>query len=125
MTPAEMIDKYVQIRDHKKKVTDEFALTLKPVNDAMEKLENMLLDALNTGQLESIKSEFGTAYKSTVTSATVKDRDAFLDFVLKQRQLEALDVRANKTFVKEYMDKVGPIPGVEMSSMSKIGVRRA
>ncbi len=125
MTPAEMIDKYVQIRDHKKKASEEFDATMKPVNEALQKLEAMILDKLNTDNIESIKTEFGTAYRSVSTSATVKDRDAFLDFVLSKRQLEALDVRANKTFVKEWMDANGPIPGIEMTSFAKVGVRRS
>lgn len=125
MTPAEMINRYVMIRDHKKKAVDEFEVTMKPVNDALAKLENLLLDTLNTQQAESIKSEFGTVYRTTHTSATVKDREAFLNFVRDHEQFEALDVRANKTFVKEFMEANGPIPGVEMSSMQKVGVRRA
>lgn len=125
MTPAEMIDKFVKIRDHKKKATEEFEQTMKPVNDALEKLEGLILDALNVGNLESIKSEFGTAYRTTHSTTSVKDRDAFLTWVRQNNAYEALDVKANKTFVKEFMEGSGPIPGVEMSSMQKVGVRRA
>jgi hypothetical protein len=59
------------------------------------------------------------------STATVKDRDAFFKFALQTRNLEVMDIKANKRVVKELQEKNGvAVPGVKFTEIISIGVRR-
>lgn len=124
-TPAEMVELYIKLRDHKKAAEDEFHNSMERTRLGMEKLESMILAHLNDNGLDNIKCAAGTAYRKTEYSATVKDREAFLKFIQESGLWDLLDARANKKFTREYTEKVAMVPGVEMSSISNVGVRRS
>lgn len=126
LTPALRVAAYIQLRDYKKSAEDEFKKSLKRVNEAMDKLEADLLNDLNQSGATSLSCDSGTVYKNMQTSATVEDRNAFLDFLLTNNLLEALDVKANKTFVKDYMEEHGHVvPGIKFTQLATVGVRRS
>lgn len=125
-TPAQMVEMYVKLRDHKRAAEEAFKSSMERVNLALEKLGNDLLQHLNDAGADSIKAKSGTVYKSTTTNCSVEDRDAFLEYVQTNELWDALDVKANKTFVKEQMDAGNAIPpGVKVSQFVQVGVRRA
>ena len=118
------IDQYVQLRDYKKKADTEFKESMTRVNEAMTKLEGELMAGLDAQGVESIRATTGTAYIKTQTSATVKDREEFLRFVFGTKNLELLDVRANKKIVRELGEQGTAVPGVNYTEMKQVGVRR-
>jgi hypothetical protein len=120
-TPAEM----VELRDHKKQAEDEFHASMERTRQGMDKLESMILAHLNESGLANIKCSAGTAYRKTDYSATVKDREAFLKFIQESGLWDLLDARANKKFVREYTEQTAMVPGVDLSSISSVGVRRS
>lgn len=124
MTPKEMVDNYIKLRDYEKKAKAEFDKSMERVKKGKLKLENELLKHLNETEQNSIASDAGTAYVITRTSASVKDPEAFLSFIRDSGLWEALDVRANKKFVEEQTAKAAMVPGVKLSSMNTVGVRR-
>lgn len=126
LTPAERVAAYIRLRDYKKAAEEEFKKSLKRVNDAMEKLEGELLNDLNASGANSLSCDAGTVYKNTQFSATVENREAFREYVVKNDLWEAMDIRANKTFVKEFMEREGtPLPGVKVTQIATVGVRRS
>lgn len=126
LTPAERVAAYIRLRDYKKAAEEEFKKSLKRVNDAMEKLEGELLNDLNASGANSLSCDAGTVYKNTQLSATVENREAFREYVVKNDLWEAMDIRANKTFVKEFMEREGtPLPGVKVTQIATVGVRRS
>lgn len=126
MSPADMVSNYIKLRDFKKKADDEYKKSMEKVNLAMEKLEGELLRHLNDTGGDSLKCADGTVYKSMQTSASVKDPDAFKKWLLETEEWEALDLKANKTYVKEYADEHGVVPpGVNFTQMQTVGVRRS
>jgi hypothetical protein len=124
MTPAEMIANYVKLRDYKKAAADEFSKSMEKVNQAMQKLEAKLLESLDQSGSNSISCDAGTVYRNTQHSAVVRDRKAFLDYILATGDWDALDVKANKTYVREQAEKAALVPGVELTSVYTVGVRR-
>lgn len=125
MTPAQKVAAYIKLRDFKKAAEDEFKNSMKRTNDAMEKLEGDLLDHLNTTGANSLACDEGTVYRNIQFSATVDNREAFRAYIEENSLWEAADIRANKTFVREFMEKTGtPLPGVKVSQMATVGVRR-
>ena len=126
LTPAERVAAYIRLRDYKKAAEEEFKNSLKRVIDAMEKLEGELLNDLNASGANSLSCDAGTVYKNTQFSATVENREAFREYVVKNDLWEAMDIRANKTFVKEFMEREGtPLPGVKVTQIATVGVRRS
>ena len=126
LTPAERVAAYIRLRDYKKAAEEEFKKSLKRVIDAMEKLEVELLNDLNASGANSLSCDAGTVYKNTQFSATVENREAFREYVVKNDLWEAMDIRANKTFVKEFMEREGtPLPGVKVTQIATVGVRRS
>jgi len=54
----------------------------------------------------------------------VKDRDEFIRWVIENRELECMDIRANTKLVKEQMEKGVEVPGVKYSEIVQVGIRR-
>lgn len=126
MTPGQATEMYIKLRDTKKQKDDAHKESLKKLVSAMDKIEAGLLEFINASGANSIASDAGTAYKSVQVSATVADKQAFMGFVKETEQWEALDIKANKTFVKEYMEENQEVPpGVKVSQMETIGVQRS
>lgn len=126
MKPAEMVANYIRLRDYKKAADEEFKKSMEKVNTAMEKLEGQMLTHLEETGANSIACDQGTVYRNTQYSATVEDRDAFRAWVVQTQEWEAVDLKANKTYVKESASEKGEIPpGVKFTQMHTVGVRRA
>lgn len=125
MTPAQKVAAYIKLRDYKKAAEEEFKNSLKRTNEAMDKLEGDLLNHLNETGANSLACDEGTVYKNVQVSATVDNREAFRAYVEEHDLWEAMDIRANKTFVRDFMDRTGtPLPGVKVTQVATVGVRR-
>jgi hypothetical protein len=127
MKPAEMVSHFIRLRDYKKAADEEYKKSMVKVNTAMAKLEGQMLAHLNETGGDSLSCPKGTVYRNTMYSASVESRETFLEWVLANpERLEALDVKANKTFVKEFAANSGEVPpGVKFTQMHTVGVRRS
>jgi hypothetical protein len=119
-----MVRNFIRLRDHKKAAEEEFKKSMERVNQGMAKLEALMLDHLSQSGANSINTDHGTVYILERTSATVKDRDAFIQYVVDNNAWDALDVKANKPFIKAQLDEGVVVPGVNFSSVNTVGVRR-
>mgnify|MGYP000993836038 CR=1 FL=1 len=122
----QILERYVALRDRKKELKDDYDNKVEAVDQALEKLENFLLKTMADQGVDSVKTAHGTAYISLKTSATVADRDAFMDYIRTNDEWAMLDVKVNKTAVKEYRDAQDSLPpGVNWSETRAVNVRRA
>lgn len=123
---AKRVEQYVKLRDHIKKLNDEHKKKMAPFNDTLEQLNACLLSHLNSSNAESMRTEFGAVYKSEKKTASIADAQAFMDFVIANNAWDLLDRKANVTAVEEFMkSKNAPVPGVNFSTTTVAGVRRA
>lgn len=124
---AQLIKKYVECRDSIATITERYEKELLPYKNGMILIEGLLADEINRLEGQSIKTEMGTAYRSTVISFKVADRDAWLDFVFQNNQRDMLTTHTAKDAVKEYMETNGgtPPPGLNMTQIYKINVKRS
>lgn len=122
---AVKVTQFLKLRDYKKAAEAEFKKSMERVNEAMRVLEaDMLKHLIETGA-DHIGCETGTVYRRSELTCTVDDRDAYLDWCVEQEEWEALDVKANKTWVKERLNAGGTMPpGVKTSVYETVGVRR-
>jgi len=154
MTPEEVITKYIAVRDKKAELSTRHAEEMRPLNEAMDTMERWFLQQLTTSGLESLKCSAGTAYKSIQTSVTVADGDVFKRFVLERalRDVRAymdsvdeteffpdtmvsvllsspamalFELRSSKKEVQERMEQGETVPGLNVTKIATVGVRRS
>lgn len=124
MTLDQMVDMYVKIRDAKAEAKKAFDKETERMTQAMEKLEGMFQQQLDTLGVESFKSDHGTVYKTLRSSVSVADRDEFYEWAVSNGELGAIDMKANAKAVRELLQKGTQVPGVKYSESYQIGVRR-
>lgn len=123
----EAVELYIKMRDKKAQMKAEFDEKIAPLNEKMEKLEAKLLQAFQTLGMDSVKTEFGTAYTTVRTSASVADKDAFMNFVKEQGEWSLLEIRAAKVAVEQFReanDNELP-PGINIREERVVNVRRS
>lgn len=124
MNTQEKIANYIRLREHKKLADTEYKKSMERVNAAMSKLEASLMEDIKTSGGNSISGDDGTVYIKVLSSASVKDRDAFFKFVFDTNNLELLDARANKAIVRELHAKGTVVPGVNYTEIQSVGIRK-
>lgn len=127
MKISEAVAMYITLRDKKAQMKAQFDADVAEVQERMDKLEAKLLEVFNNTGTDSVKTPLGTAYVSTRTSASVADKDAFLDFVRNSKEWSLLDVRASKVAVEQYRsanDDELP-PGINVRTERVVNVRRS
>ncbi len=127
MTPAQLIKKYIELRDWLEADQKAVEERQKPYVDAMKTIEGLTQQALIDAGADNIKTEYGTAYRTTVMSVRMADRAVFVDYV---RQLpDGMEYFTNavaKEKVKDYIDKNGSAPpGIDVTTIAKTGFRRS
>lgn len=125
-TIDQRIEQYVRLRDLIKEKDDAHKAAMKPYREALEQLNNIMLDHLNQIGGESVRGDHGTVYKTIKRSASLEDADAFMRYVIGSEAWELLDRKANVTGVEEFIKENGVTPpGVKLSSTTVVGVRRS
>lgn len=125
-TPAELTQKYIQLRAKVKEISDRHKAELEPYKNAMDRLEGVVLDYLRSQGIESMRTEFGTAYYSVAKSFKVSDGPQFFQHCINTGQMDLLEQRCAKSAVEEYIEKHGTLPpGVSASQSYVVGFRKA
>lgn len=127
MKLSEAVTLYIQLRDKKAQMKSEFEASVAPITEKMEKLEAKLLDVFNKTGMDSVRTEYGTAYTAVRTTASVADREAFMDFVKANEEWSLLEVRASKTAIEQFRDSNDNElpPGVNIRSERVVNIRRS
>jgi hypothetical protein len=122
----ELVEKYIAIRDKKAEMKKQLEEKLKPLDNAMEQIEAVLLKTFDQLGTESVKSGAGTAYVTTRTSATVADKEAFRAFIQADENNWAMaDVRAAKAAIEQYAEEHQDLPpGINWRQERVVNVRR-
>lgn len=120
-----MIERYIQIRDEKAALSEKHAAEMAPYNTYLDTLETALQAMLNECGGDSIKTNVGTAYKSTATTAKVADWPSFIDFVLSSGDTELLTRNVNKTRYLELVEGGSNVPGIAIAQIQRVNVRRS
>jgi phage host-nuclease inhibitor protein Gam len=126
MKLSDAVSLYIKMRDKKAQMKAEFDASVAPLNEKMEKLEAKLLDVFNKTGMDSVKTEFGTAYTTTRVTASVADRDIFMTHVRENDDWALLEVRASKSAVEQYRENNNDLPpGISMREERVVNVRRS
>lgn len=93
---------------------------------AMQALEGEVTRQINEMDGQSIKTEQGTAYRTTVLAVKVADRESFLAYVLESENYGFLTNHVSKEAVQDHIAKFNtPPPGVDVVQVYKTNFRKA
>lgn len=124
MTIKELVAKYIEIRSKKEEFSKQYKEKVAKYDESLNKIEAILLKTLDANGMDSVKTELGTAFVSTRTSATVADRDVFMDFVFSTDGKSFLENRVSKSAVEDFIAaNEMPPPGVNVRVERKLYVR--
>lgn len=119
------VRQYLAIREILKKLDDAHDEARKEWVDEHNKLTGLLQAFMDAHGADSIKTSEGTCYNSTRYSASLADPQAFMNYVIEHSQWDLIDRKANATACRDFTaEKGAPPPGVNLSSLRTVGVRR-
>jgi hypothetical protein len=128
---ADLIKEHTALDDWCAAETKRFADHLAPHKKRMDEIKATLLGMMTEQRLNSMPTDVGTAYISTITTPKVIDRDKYLDFVDEKWDEignELLQVGApQKDALKQYLEdnKNQPPPGIEVTYFNRCNIRRS
>jgi ATP:corrinoid adenosyltransferase len=126
MKMSEVIEKYIAIRDRRAQRKEEFTAADLADKTMQEKIEAKLLEVFEATGQTSCKTEFGTAYKSSRSSASVADKEIFFNYIKEQQEWPLLEIRAAKAAVEKYKEDHEALPpGISWSEEVTVNIRRS
>jgi hypothetical protein len=126
MKLSELVGKYVELRDKKAQIKAEYDAKVGKLDEVLNKIEATLLNTFEQTGMDSVKTEFGTAYTSTRNTATVADPDAFMTYVKENEAWYMLEKRCSKAGVEQYKAANESLPpGVNWRSERVVNIRRS
>lgn len=124
----ELVANYIKLRDKKSQLKKQYDEKVAKVDAVMDKMEAIILKTFKDSGIDSARTDAGTAYISTRTSATVASREEFLSWVLQDPDERSifLENRVSKVAVEQFKAANDDLPpGVNFRSELVVGVRRA
>jgi len=126
MKLSELVGKYIELRDKKSQIKSEYEAKVAKLDETLSQIEGVLLKTFDAAGMDSVKTEFGTAYTTVQTMATVADPDVFRQFVKENDAWEMLQNRVSKTAVEQYKAVHDEIPpGLNWREERVVNIRRA
>lgn len=124
-----LVHAYITLRDQKAEVVKEKEAAEAALEAKMSQITGILLARFRENGDESVRTKYGTAFKTTKTSASVGDRDAYKGWILEspEERMVFLDMRCNKTAITTYRTEHenDVPPGVNWREELTIGIRRS
>jgi hypothetical protein len=128
-TAEQLIAETIALKDKLAAAQKQFETFCKPWKQTIEENENKLLALLNDQRLDSVRADSGTAYKSTITSYKITDREAILDLINNNWDTFGSDMMllgVQKDAVKRYVEENGKLPdGLTSDSFTRLNIRRS
>lgn len=126
MDTAELIGKYIALRDRVGEREKQHKEELAPMKEMLTRIEAVLQQRLDAEGANSVNTPNGTAFKTSKTSVTVADKDSFMEWLRSQGRFDMLDVRPNKTAVVAYREEMNDLPpGLNWREEVVVQVRRS
>lgn len=117
---------YVRIRDEKSRLKKEYENAIAALSEKQNVLQSVLLGICKESNIDSVKTESGTAFRTVKTRFWVSDWDAMNSFVVDHYAIDLLEKRLAQNAVKDWIETHPnmPIPTLQTDSKYTIIVRR-
>ena len=131
MNAADLIAEHTKLDDWCAAETKRFNEHLAPHKKRMDEIKGILLGMMHEQKQNSMSTDNGTAYISTITTSKVIDRDKYLEFIEanwdafgnEMLQVGAPQKDALKQYLEDHQNK--PPEGVEMNYFNRCNIRRS
>ena len=124
----ELVANYIKLRDRKSLLKKQYDEKVAKVDAVMDKMEAIILKTFQDSGIDSARTDAGTAYISTRTSATVASREELFQWIQEDFEERSifLENRVSKVAVEQFKAANDDLPpGVNFRSELVVGVRRA
>lgn len=126
MKMSELVGKYIDARNRKAQLKAEYDMKAGKLDEVMSKIEAKLIQVFEETGMDSVKTEFGTAYTTTRTTASVADREAFMEYIRANDEWPLMEVRASKAAIEQYKSIHEELPpGINWREERVVNVRRS
>lgn len=128
MTPAQVIERYLELRSTKSALVAEHKLEVAQYDDALVAMENYLLATMNERGEKQIKTDAGTAFKSPQARVKLVDREAVIRFATTwENGMDIFTNAVSKDFILKFEEEHpgAVVPGVEVTRTVEVNVRKA
>lgn len=122
----ELVQLFIMLRDDIAREKAAFEQKVADKKAKQSKIEGILLHRFQETGAESVRTQYGTAYKSTKKQASVADWDALLNYIKLEEAWELLTRAVSKTVVEQFVAANDDLPpGVSWREEVVIGFRRS
>lgn len=124
----ELVANYIKLRDKKSQLKKQYDEKVAKVDAVMDRMEAIILKTFQDSGIDSARTDAGTAYISTRTSATVANREELFQWIQEDFEERSifLENRVSKVAVEQFKAANDDLPpGVNFRSELVVGVRRA
>lgn len=118
---------FLKIRDERTKIKKEFEARDDELRRQQDLIRAELLQHCKDNEVESVRTEAGTFYRSTKTRYWTSDWDSMHRFILQHEVPQFLDKRLNQTNVRQFLEENPDLvpPGLNADTEYSISVRKA
>jgi hypothetical protein len=126
MKVSEVVSHYIALRDQKAAIKAEYDAKVSKIDKTLDTIEAKLLEVFEQTGMDSVRTANGTAYTTVRTSASVADREIFMNYVKSHDEWPLLEVRASKTGIEQFKEMNQDLPpGVNWREERVVNIRRS
>jgi hypothetical protein len=126
MKMDDLVKTYIQVREKKSQLKAKYDLDKAKYDELQNKIEALLLIKFGEIGVDSVKTDQGTAYTATHTSASIADWDTFFGFVKEHQAYELIERRVSKAAVEQYKSANEDLPpGINYSETRVVNFRKS
>jgi len=125
---ASKVQKYIQIRNELAEIRKTFQAVEVALKADLEDISFEILNISDELGVDSLKTEYGTAYRSVKSSYRVLDWEMYLQWAEEHGALHTIQKRVTKTAVDEIVeaDLDGDLPpGLDLYTEVTINIRKS
>jgi hypothetical protein len=124
-----LVKTYIKIRDARKELADKYEQEDTRLKDALESIENELLDACKLIGADSIRTPYGTLTRSVKKRYWTNDWYSFHEFIKENEEhgaMNLLEKRIAQTNMSTFLEENPDLhpPGLNVDSRYAVVVRR-
>lgn len=117
---------YLKIRDKKTQLTNELNAKLAELDIKLKVVNDALLAHCKENNVESVRTEHGTFYRSTKTKYWTGDWEAMGKFIIEHNAVDLMEKRIHQGNMRLFLEENPDLlpPGLNVDSEYTVTVRR-
>mgnify|MGYP003646813275 FL=1 len=122
-----LVSVYIKIRDKKTAIAAELKKQEAELNDKLDVVKGALLQHCKDNNSESVRTKFGTFFRTIRTKYWTSDWESMSDFIKENDAVDLLEKRLHQGNMRQFLDDNPDKlpPGLNVDSAYTITVRRS